>query len=85
MPINDWIDVPVLRLISKHTIGSIAGLLSYVAVSRLVEWTVGPGLVRDYIVYSDQFILGALFLYFIVTIGYDLLRAMVREIKRNAG
>ena len=78
---SDWVNIPVLRLISKHTVGSIAALLSYVAVSRLVEWAVGAGSIRAYIEYADQFVLGVIFLYFILTVGYDL----YREIRRNAG
>ena len=81
MPIGDWIDLPILKMISRHTVGSIAALISYVAVSRLVEWAVGPGMIRDYVERADQFILGIIFLYFILTVGYDLFR----EIRRNAG
>jgi len=81
MSMGDWVDLPILKTITRHTIGSIAALISYVTVSRLVEWAVGPGMIRDYVEYADQFILGVIFLYFILTVGYDL----VREIKRNAG
>lgn len=81
MPIGDWVDLPVLKIISRHTVGAVAALMSYFIVSRLLEWLVGPGMMRDLVEYSDQFILGAIFLYFILTVGYDL----YREFKKNAG
>ena len=76
----EWIDIPVLKLISRHTFGSLAAIASYVAVSRSVEWAVGPGMVQLFIEGLDQCVLVLILLYFVVTLGYDLFR----ELRRNA-
>jgi hypothetical protein len=79
MPISDWVDLPILRLISRHTVGSIAALVSYLAVSRLVEWAVGAGAFREILEYVDKTVLVIIFLYFLLSVGYDLIRAIRRH------
>lgn len=79
MPVGEWLDLRTLQLICRHTSGSLAALASYITVSRGVEWAVGPGLFREILEYVDKTVLGVIFLYFLFSVGYDLLQ----EIKRR--
>lgn len=81
MRLEDWVDVKALRTIAKHTSGCAGALLSFILISRLAEWGIGPGFFRFVLEYVDKMVLVVIFLYFLWTVGYDL----YREIKRSAG
>ena len=79
MKVGDWLDLRTLQTISKHTAGTLAALGSYIAVSRGVEWAVGAGAFREILEYVDKTVLVVIFLYFLISVGYDLWQ----EIKRR--
>jgi hypothetical protein len=73
---KNWLDLETLRTISRHTSGTLAALISYIVISRTVEWAVGPGTFRDILEYVDKTVLIVIFLYFLLSVGYDLWRAI---------
>lgn len=73
---KNWLDLQTLQTISRHTSGTLAALVSYIAISRTIEWAVGPGAFRDILDYVDKTVLVVIFLYFLLSIGYDLWRAI---------
>ena len=61
---RDWLDLRTLKTISRHTSGALAALISYIVISRAVEWAVGPGPFREILEYVDKTVLAVIFLYF---------------------
>jgi len=72
MALADWLDLKILQLLSRHTSGAVGALLSYICISRLVRWGVGPGTFSFYLEYIDKAVLFAIFLYFLLSVGYHL-------------
>ena len=79
MPVSDWLDLKLLQLLSRHTSGAAGALISYIIISRLVEWSIGPGVLRFMLEYIDKTVLMVIFLYFLFSVGYPLWE----EIRRN--
>lgn len=78
---GDWIDVKFLQRVSRHFTSAFIALLSYTGIAKYLEWAIGPGWFRTYLEYIDRTILMVIFLYFLISLGYDLWK----EIKASAG
>ncbi len=78
---QDWVGPENLKAISKHTLHCTAAILSFVWLSWLVRWALGPGILSTCIEYTEKFVLVIMLFVFVVNIGYDLIREMVRNVK----
>jgi hypothetical protein len=78
---QDWVGFENLRAICKHTIHCSAAILSFMWISWLVRRGLGPGLLATCIEYAEGFVLAVMLLVFVVNIGYDLRRELIRNVK----
>ncbi len=78
---GDWLDIKFLQMLSRHSTSALAALVSYTIISRYLGWAIGPGWFRTYLEYIDKTILMVIFLYFLISLGYDLWK----EIKTSVG
>jgi hypothetical protein len=78
---SDWCDVKGLQAIAKHTGLCAAAIVSFIVVHWLVLWGLGPGLLSTLVESLERFLIAALFLVFVIKIGYDFIREIWRNVR----
>jgi hypothetical protein len=60
MSVQDWIDIPAVQAQSRHLTAVGAAVLTFLLLSSLVGWVVGPGFIRNLIEGTDGVVLASL-------------------------
>jgi len=81
MASQDWFGPENLKALVKHTVHCSAAILSFVWLSWLVRWALGPGLLSTIIEDTEKFVLVVVLLMFLVHVGLDLFRELARNVK----
>jgi hypothetical protein len=64
---QSWIESQTLKLICRHTVNVAAGIISTLLVGRLIEF-LPPGTVRTFLKDTDEFLLAALVICFVIEV-----------------
>ena len=83
MSLADWFDVRGLQAIARHTGLAAAAILSFIVVHWLVQWGLGPGWWSTFVEYLEKFLIVALFVVFVLKIGYDFLKELWRNVRNK--
>jgi hypothetical protein len=78
---QEYVGPENVKALSKHTVHCTLAILSFVWLSLLVRWALGPGLLSTIIEYTEKFVLVVVLLVFVVHMGLDLCRGLVRNVK----
>ncbi len=80
---SDWAGSENLKAIFRHTLHCTVAILSFIWIAWLVRWGLGGGWLAVFIDHVEQFILAVLFLVFLINIGYDLWKEILRNVKSS--
>ena len=84
MRLSDWIDIGSLKVISHHSSATLGALIVYYVIGYLLDRSLPEhGLIKPFIEYLEQIVLGALFAWFAVQLAVLLWKKRVWRTNQN--
>lgn len=73
-PVNEWLDIETLKILSRHASGVIGAIVLFRAIRLVAEWGLHDGRLRDILEAVDSFVLVGLLIWLAIQMGILLWR-----------
>lgn len=70
--LTDWINLAAVQAETRRLTAVGAALISFLVVSKMAEWILGPGDLANFVKYVDDGVVGIVVLFYACKLVYEL-------------